>query len=249
MLAEVFQNAACAWRCWYCYVPFELLGGHERSGVWMTADALVELYAQLPDRPRILDLSGGSPDLTPEWVVWTMDALERVGLSDQVYLWSDDNLSTDFVFTELSVDERKRLADYEHYGRVCCFKGFDAESFSFNTGAAPEQFERQFSRFARYVDLGLDLYGYVTLTGPAVEAVEAGVPALMDRLQAISPALPLRIVPLKISSFGPMLARSTASRLDGALVVQDAAIEAWRRSLEECFSQDDLRRPISEVRL
>ena len=32
MEAQVFQNAACAWRCWYCYVPFELLGGDERKG-------------------------------------------------------------------------------------------------------------------------------------------------------------------------------------------------------------------------
>src|SRR4051812_7269600 len=46
MLAQVFQNAACAWRCWYCYVPFELLGGHERSAVWTTPASLVEMFAR-----------------------------------------------------------------------------------------------------------------------------------------------------------------------------------------------------------
>jgi len=25
--AQVFQNASCNWRCWYCYVPFPLLNG------------------------------------------------------------------------------------------------------------------------------------------------------------------------------------------------------------------------------
>lgn len=25
LLAQAFQNAACNWRCWYCYVPFNLL--------------------------------------------------------------------------------------------------------------------------------------------------------------------------------------------------------------------------------
>src|SRR5437868_11696316 len=25
MTAQVFQNAACAWRCWYCFVPYNLL--------------------------------------------------------------------------------------------------------------------------------------------------------------------------------------------------------------------------------
>src|SRR5215831_5390389 len=26
--AQVFQNSACNWRCWYCYVPFELLSAN-----------------------------------------------------------------------------------------------------------------------------------------------------------------------------------------------------------------------------
>ncbi len=25
MTAQVFQNAACNWRCWYCFVPFQML--------------------------------------------------------------------------------------------------------------------------------------------------------------------------------------------------------------------------------
>jgi hypothetical protein len=86
MRAQVFQNAACAWRCWYCYVPFDLLGGDERRGRWMTAPELVALFAAEQDRPSILDLSGGSPDLTPEWIVWTMDALADAGLARSVYL-------------------------------------------------------------------------------------------------------------------------------------------------------------------
>ena len=26
--AQVFQNAVCNWRCWYCFVPFELLSAN-----------------------------------------------------------------------------------------------------------------------------------------------------------------------------------------------------------------------------
>ena len=26
--AQVFQSSICNWRCWYCYVPFELLAAH-----------------------------------------------------------------------------------------------------------------------------------------------------------------------------------------------------------------------------
>lgn len=249
MLAQVFQNAACAWRCWYCYVPFELLGGHERSAEWVTAETLIAHYTALEDRPPIIDLSGGSPDLTPEWVGWTMDALDAAGLNGRAYLWSDDNLSTDFLFTELDARQRQRLAEFSHYGRVCCFKGFDPASFAFNTSAALGEFDRQFERFARTLDLGIDLYGYVTLTGPSLAAAADGVPALIDRLQQISPMLPLRVVPLKIAAFGPMLARPTASRLHDALIVEDTAIGVWQRVLEERFTAAERALPINEVRL
>ena len=249
MLAQVFQNAACAWRCWYCYVPFELLGGHQRSAEWVTAEELVARYGALSDRPPILDLSGGSPDLTPEWVMWTMEALDAAGLAEETYLWSDDNLSSDLLFTEINHHQRRRLSTYPHYGRVCCFKGFDAASFAFNTGAAPDEFDRQFDRFARTLDLGIELYGYVTLTGPSLAAAADGVLELVDRLQRISPLLPLRVIPLKIAPFGPMLARPTASRLREALLVQDAAVAVWQRLLEERFSAEQRALPVNEIRL
>jgi uncharacterized Fe-S cluster-containing radical SAM superfamily protein len=245
--AQVFQNAACAWRCWYCYVPYELLGGHQRSAEWKTADELVGLFKAQPDRPHILDLSGGSPDLTPEWVIWTMDALESAGLADSVYLWSDDNLSTDYMFTKLTNADRARLAAYRHYGRVCCFKGFDADAFMFNTGAAGEGFERQFDIFARYMSLGVDLYGYVTLTGPSMAAVANGIPAFVDRLQSISQTLPLRIVPLQIAPFGPMMERPGFGTRPPALAVQEEAIALWHKTLAERFSEAELATPITGV--
>jgi uncharacterized Fe-S cluster-containing radical SAM superfamily protein len=226
MEAQVFQNAACAWRCWYCFVPFELLGGDERRSEWIRADALVALYAALEKRPPILDLSGGSPDLTPEWIVWTLDALERAGIADRTYLWSDDNLSSDLVFELLTIAELRRLAS-SRYGRVCCFKGFDQESFSFNTGAGPDDFTKQFERFARYVDLGLDVYAYVTFTGPAIDGVEEKVAIFHDRLRTIWSCLPARTVPLRIEVFGPVQERNARRDLSTPLDVQERAIRTW----------------------
>lgn len=224
--AEVFQNAACAWRCWYCYVPFNLLGGDERRAEWTTPDEMVRRYAALDTRPRILDLSGGSPDLTPEWIPWTIEALDGAGIADATFLWSDDNLSTDLVFTAL--DDRQRcLMTEAKYGRVCCFKGFDAESFAFNTGAEPDGFERQFERFDRYLALGLDLYAYATLTGPTPDGVEEKVDAFVRRLTALWGQLPGRTVPLRIEAFGPMVDRSASRDLTTPLAVQETAIRAW----------------------
>ena len=70
------------------------------------------------------------------------------------------------------------MSGYRNYGRVCCFKGFDAASFSFNTRAAQSDFEKQFMIMRQLLELGLDVYGYITLTGPDPVGVEAKVNAL-----------------------------------------------------------------------
>jgi hypothetical protein len=81
--AQVFQNAACNWRCWYCYVPYSLLAANERLGAWLRVDQLIDLYLSEAERPLIIDCSGGQPDLAPEWVPWMMAELCNRGI-DQV---------------------------------------------------------------------------------------------------------------------------------------------------------------------
>jgi len=96
--AQVFQNAACNWRCWYCFVPFNLLSASANHSGWLTAAEMLDLYQKEPQPPCVIDLSGGQPDLTPEWVPWTMHELRQRGLDHSVYLWSDDNLSNDYFW-------------------------------------------------------------------------------------------------------------------------------------------------------
>ena len=94
--AQIFQLAACNWRCWYCFVPFNLLAANQQHAGWLSAEELVELYLNQLAPPPLIDLTGGQPDLAPEWVVWMMNELMRRGLENKVYLWSDDNLSNDY---------------------------------------------------------------------------------------------------------------------------------------------------------
>lgn len=250
MTALVFQNAACAWRCWYCFVPEELLRADPNRSAWFTARELVDLYRQLPDPPRIIDLSGGSPDLVPEWTPWMMRALRDAGLNRETYLWTDDNLSTAYLFDTLSPADLDLLLGYRNYGRVCCIKGFDARSFAFNTRAAPADYERQFGILRRVVRLGLDVYGYVTLTSPHADGVVEGVADLIDRLQAVDPNLPLRVVPLRIQVFTPVEQRlaGDADR-ERSLRVQEEAIAAWNAELARRFDADLRARPICDIPL
>lgn len=250
MTALVFQNAACAWRCWYCFVPEDLLKADPDRSAWFTAAELVALYRQIPDPPRIIDLSGGSPDLVPEWTPWMMRALQDAGLAESTYLWTDDNLSTTYLFDALSSDDLALVQSYPNYGRVCCVKGFDARSFAFNTRAAPQDFDRQFDILKRVLALGLDVYGYVTLTSPNDDGVAAGVADLMDRLQAIDPNFPLRVVPLRIQVFTPVEQRLARYAVrERSLAVQEQAIAAWKEEVARRFSPELCALPICDVPL
>ena len=244
--AQVFQNAVCNWRCWYCFVDFKLLSANRKFSDWLSADTLIELYLDENDRPQMIDLSGGQPDLTPEWVPWTMKALKERGLDRKVYLWSDDNLSNDYFWRFLSERDRELIASYPAYGRVCCFKGFDPESFSFNTRAESTLFERQFELMQKLLTTGIDLYAYVTLTTPNSTAIADLVERFIDRLQTVHENLPLRTIPLEIRTYNPVEPRLNEfnRRAQGN---QWVAIEAWQQILAKRFSLEERSRRITEV--
>ena len=125
---------------------------------------------------------------------WMIQEIRARGLEDTVYLWSDDNLSTDYFWRYLSTNDNDLVRDAKNYGRVCCFKGFDEASFSFNTLADESLFQRQFDLFRRFVDIGIDLYAYVTLTSPTSDRIVDRVRRFVDRLQTVHQNLPLRTV-------------------------------------------------------
>jgi uncharacterized Fe-S cluster-containing radical SAM superfamily protein len=248
MRVQVFQNASCNWRCWYCYVPFELLDADLKHSSWMSASDLLDLYAREQNAPQVIDLSGGQPDLTPEWVPWMMRELQRRQLDSRVYLWSDDNLSNDYFWRYLSNADVALVSTYPNYGKVCCLKGFNAKSFAFNTKAKSELFEQQLCLLGRYLELGIDLYVYATFTALDEVNVAREIATFVDRLQAINVRLPLRVVPLEVRLFAPVHDRMN-SRHHHAIKVQWAAVECWKAELETRFPEDLRAKPIHEIAL
>jgi len=232
--AQVFQFAACAWRCWYCFVPYALLNANGKHASLLSAGELVDLWAIQERRPPMIDLTGGAPELVPEWTLWMMKELHRRGLDQSTYLWSDDSLSNDLFWTCLTNSDRAFVASYKSYGRVCCLKGYDDRSFSFNTHAHPEQFALQFDRLKRLVELGLDLYVYVTFTTDDISNLAITVSQFADRLQRIHENLPLRVVPLRVVPFTPTLARLNDTRTL-AIRLQGEVLAEWCRILEYRF--------------
>ena len=250
LTAQVFQNAACNWRCWYCYVPFTLLSANLKYSKWLSASDLIELYLheKAEKRPPMIDLSGGQPDLTPEWVPWVMHELQKRGLENEVYLWSDDNLSNDYFWRFLSNEDIELITSYKNYGKVCCFKGFDSKSFSFNTRADPQLYERQFSLMKRFMELDIDLYCYVTLTTPSKDSISEKINKFVDKLQDIDTNLPLRMIPLEISIFSTVKPRMGEDQ-NSAIDYQQIAIKEWKCQLEKRFSTSQLSKNITDIKL
>ena len=249
--AQVFQNAACNWRCWYCFVDFPLLSADPRRSRWLSASELLDLYLGEPNRPLVIDLTGGQPDLVPEWPVWMLDELNVRGLSETVYIWSDDNLSNDYFWRFLTDEQREMLASAAYYGKVGCFKGFNSFSFAFNTGAEPQLFDRQFELMERLLQLGLDQYAYVTFTAPESEDIADDISIFVDRLQRLDHNLPLRTVPLEIQEFTPVTGRMSQSPqlYAAALANQWRALDAWHDELARRFSRADLETNIADIPL
>jgi len=243
---QVFQNAICSWRCWYCFVDFDLLSANPRFSQYKTADELIDLYLAESDRPSIIDLSGGQPDLVPEWGFWFARSLVRRHLARSVYLWTDDNLSNDYLWKVLTSTEIQELARMPNYGRVGCFKGFDPLSFAFNTKAEPQLFGQQFKLMRRLVEAGFDVYGYVTLTTPTEADIATKMSEFVDRLQQeVHPIFPLRTIPLRINVFTPTEGRIGPNQLK-SLQCQETAVTAWKSELCRRFTREQMAKNITE---
>jgi hypothetical protein len=169
-------------------------------------------------------------------------------LERKVYLWSDDNLSNDYFWRFLSETDRELIASYTHYGRVCCFKGFNAMSYSINTRTAPALFERQIDLMGRLLALGIDLYAYATFATPSQTNIAEDMPVFVDRLQMLDEHLPLRMIPLEIRVFTPVKPRLTDPARE-ALTNQRMAIEVWHKELEKRFSSAQRALNIADVSL
>ncbi len=246
--AQVFQNSVCNWRCWYCFVDFKLLSGDSKFSSFLTCDEMVDLYLKEYDPAPMIDLTGGQPDLTPEWVPWMMETLKKKGLEDKVYLWSDDNLSNDYIWKFLTNEQIDLISSYRMYSRVCCFKGIDERSFSLNTKADAKLFSNQFEWCKRLLEINLDLYCYVTLIANTDTNFEIAIPKFLDAIQAIDELLPLRIVPLRVFEFTPVVSRMNdgfADMMEG----QYAGMGVWKRELMRRFRNDQLSKPITEIEL
>lgn len=244
--AQVFQLAACNFRCWYCFADFSLLSANPEHSSFVTVKELLGYMLEENIKAPVIDLSGGQPDIVPEYVLWFLQAREEIGLEKKYFIWTDDNLSTDYLWRYLSRKEIDYMVNIPGFSRVGCLKGFDPESFSFNTGADKQLFDRQIELLRRLVETDFDQYGYITLTSLNLKNLETKISELFDRIQKeVHPNFPLRIIPLRIFRFNANISRYNVR----AEKNQFRVLEVWKSELNKRFGKSELKTPITEVSL
>ena len=100
----------------------------------------------------------------------------------------------------------------------------------------------------RYVEFGIDVYGYVTLTTPSNKGLWDDMKRFVDSLQAIHPNLPLRVIPLEICDFTPLVKRLREEH-HVAMRNQHVAVAAWQDELNDRFAAHYLSCNIADVPL
>lgn len=246
---QIFRDAACNFRCWYCFVDFRFLKADQNRSRFFTTDELIELYLKEPNPSKIIYLTGGQPDLLPEWTFWMMRSLERMNLQDRVFLWQDDNLSTEFLWEKLSREQIDYMRSYRNYARATCIKGISAQTFSENTGADPKFFDLQLKILGGLVKEGFDVYTYLTLLSTSVTTAQYDIPILIERLQReVHPNMPLRIFPSKVVDFP-----ETTRRMNGVHISmmqhQYILLDIWREEMAKRYTINELTLPMSQVSL
>lgn len=245
------QVKGCNLACWFCYVDDENKDGCPGKGVWISAEEILTAflidsrksqYDPNPDeKTNIIRISGGEVSIVPEIILWLIEAVEKWGLENHIYLWADTNLTTLNTFWgNLSREDIGKIASFRNFGIVGCYKGIDPESYHDNTGANPDAWMAQFLSHRLLIDMGFDVYSYLSPTiflknEEDEKNLERRLRDFIMTLQhVVDPAAAGRLYPLEIKSYSPMERRLNPAR-QKALELHYKVRELLRKIQREQF--------------
>lgn len=244
---QMIEVGICNLHCWWCYLPDIIRKINSKYMNWFSAKGLIDMLNKENSNCRCLYISGGNPELVPELVYEIMVELKSRNLDDKILLWSDDVLTTDYLLN-MDSEKIKYMVNYKNYAKICCLKGFDEDSFSFNTLLDKKYFNEQLDRLKKYIELGFDVYSYIIFTCNNLENVSKKLDILIKKLQDISYNLPLRIIPIKIEEFSAVSSRLNVERKH-SLDNQYTVLRMWNEKIKKYYSKEELNKNIASIKL
>jgi len=209
------QVGTCNLNCFWCFVSDELRDG--KIGDYFTVKEVLDMWRNNEEK-GVLRITGGEPFLAPEFLIEIGKEIKKLK-EKQRYLWIDTNLlgkKYDLV--------AKTLSDLEIPFGICgCFKGFDKETFRFNTNAPKDLFNKQFNN-ARTILNNLynngELFFYVPeiLENINEKEIEKKIINFYEQLTSkVHELAPLRVTVLKIKSYEANKEKLDFKRLESGL--------------------------------
>jgi len=206
----VYQTKTCNLRCPYCYVDDDLKDGRKnKNAEFFSISQILEAFYEERERREkvrrerevdengrlILPLnrirpSGGEPSLVPEQWKNLLEKLEADGLSKEVYVQSDTNLTTghfiEFLERKKEIEKGllQQIGSFKNFGLLASIKGTDSKNYARNTGVpiklAEKLVEETLYTLGKYVDSGVDAYPF--LYNPNPETLEEFLDRLKENL-------------------------------------------------------------------
>ena len=198
------QVSGCDYLCSFCYVPRIANNPNIAPSKLFTANEILNYFQEIQanlgkNAPKVIRLSGGEvTSIVPEMIIDVSDEIESQGLSKQIYLFADTNLST-LAFPHSLKDDLKRIAQRRNFGLIGCLKAIGdgeigKEDFTLITGASPEHFNTQFAALDFYVnEIQADFYLYLLpIVSGNKDEIRKKLKLCFSRLREIDANLPLR---------------------------------------------------------
>lgn len=194
----IVQIGICNFRCWYCYVDYELLSG--RKVLYLTADAIVSQFLEQRQHAKsegkewnVLRISGGEPFLAPDLILDCLRIIKQLHLDRDICIKTETNLSPLIKVNDQPLAEEwadfQELAQYRNLIVHPTLHGISQESLRLNANADPELLDVLFEALKTLIDHRIDIYpSFGSNTVPVGD-----VRYFWGRLKALNKNLPLRI--------------------------------------------------------
>lgn len=242
------QVGLCNFHCWYCYVPEDILRGARVQS--LTSEQLVESYLKIRANDKaqglesnVLRISGGEPFLAPDLVLECLEYIQKIGLQEEVFVWSETNLSPfikegadQSTLVETWLQEQGKtledLARFNNFALHPCLHGITPLNLAQTTLVGAEFFDRLVEAFRTLVDHRIDIYPTISSNTSPSEGLEH----LFWKLKTINEKLPLRFALIEDDlDYPPVDERLSRERRRGEIYGRNLLITRWSRLLEETY--------------
>lgn len=164
----IYQIKGCNMACEFCFVDdYNNNGRQDHNAKYKNMRFILDNFLKERERTRkeedytfnVFRASGGEPTLALEQWLEALRGLDEKGLSKEVYMHSDTNLTTGRAIDywikkrELPSDLLEKIAEFKNFGLLACFKSglLDSQIYSLE----------------KFVNAGIDVYPYFINPNPA----------------------------------------------------------------------------------